>query len=603
MTASGIGNWSVSFGSSDLSFGAPSPPPADEALLAASGRAVMVSEQQYLWFDDQGNAPTPVHPDEALLLGHCSAFARLDEHVSQLSRQLGAPAAAITPLLSGLHQRRLLRPLKDFLPQRVDRRPAAPAPTQVVRTCRRPDGLKRLLASLLDEQNRSGGLTGPLYVVDDSADPASEAQSRAILNDYAAQSGRPTGLLDGAGRERLLAPWRGRLAPNDQMPFDALLSPERAPAAVPGRAFNWALLLGAGQVLSILDDDFCLPLKQFATARGDLEIRNSTAYLAEFPDPDDVPTLVNRNDPIYAEGLRLLGQPAAAVLADWPLDAEGLAGSPASELAWLDPHRRIRAVIQGTYGSFGVASVLPVCGPGRRTLANLLRTPFRMDRLMADPIHYGVERIRLADQAVSLPWLIDARDLVPPTNAAGVAEDTLFATLLRQLDPTACFAYVPSLIGHHQAQRRDRIRDSLLPIAFDANHFLAQQLQSAARLPGSDATTRMQFLAEWCADWLRLDDTTLIRLATRWWNEERANACARLTEALALAPQAPAAWRDFVRQMHGANQRIEPALPPKELATLRQAIAQTRLALAVWPELYASFKGLPAEGRLDLIGH
>ncbi|MBK8286081.1 MAG: hypothetical protein IPK97_15070 [Ahniella sp.] len=340
-------------------------------------------------------------------------------------------------------------------------------------------------------------------------------------------------------------------------------------------------------------------MKRFAGHQRDLELRNSTAYLAEFPDPDDAVTLVEVDQPIYAEALRLLGQPAAALLAEWPLDAESLAGSAATELSWLNSKRQVRAVIQGTYGSFGVASVLPVCGPGRRTLGNLLRAPFRMDRLMADPIHHGVERIRLADQAVSLPWLIDAREMVPPSNAAGVAEDTLFATLLRQLDPEACFAYVPSLIGHHQMQRQDRVRDSLLPIGFGANHFLAQQLQIAPRVSGVGASARMRNLVDWFGDWAAIDDPALSRLATRWWNEERANACSRLTEALALAPQAPAEWQDFVRRMRAANQKIELSLDPTDLASLRRAIAQTRVALSVWPELFECFRIKPIEHRLE----
>ncbi|MBK8286080.1 MAG: hypothetical protein IPK97_15065 [Ahniella sp.] len=258
MNQSGMGNWSVSFGGGDLSFGTPTPVPADEALLAASGRAVPVGEHQYLWFDDQGNPPAPVGPDEALLLGQSPTFLRLDDHVAQLARQLGAPANAIQPLLAGLLQRGLLRSIRSLLPTRQARVPDAPAPVQIIRTCRRPAGLGRLLDSLLREQ-QTHGLTGPLYVIDDSGDPNAEAQTREALARFAAASGRPTGLLDGTTRERLLAPWRAGLDAGHQSCFDQLLSPERAPAAVPGRAFNWALLLGAGGTLSILDDDFSCP--------------------------------------------------------------------------------------------------------------------------------------------------------------------------------------------------------------------------------------------------------------------------------------------------------------------------------------------------------
>lgn len=597
MNQSGMGNWSVSFGGGDLSFGAPAPVPAEDALLAASGRAVQVGEHQYQWFDDQGQVPAPVTPDEALLLGHCPTFLRLDEHVAQLARQLGAPAAALQPLLGGLQQRGLLRSVRNLLPARQPRLPDAPAPVQVIRTCRRPAGLNRLLDSLLAEQQKHG-LTGPVYVVDDSGDPAAELQTRESLARFTTLSGRPGGVLDGALRERLLATSRDQLPTEDRLFFDQLLSPERAPAPVPGRAFNWALLLGAGGTVSILDDDFSLPLKRFAGHRRELELRNSTAYLAEFPDPGDALTLIDVDQPIYAEACAWLGQPAAALLAEWPLESESLGGSSPADLAWLSSRRRVRAVIQGTYGSFGVASVLPICGPGRRTLANLLRAPFQPDRLMADPIHYGVERFRLADQAVSLPWLIDARDLVPPSNAAGIAEDTLFATLLRQLDPDACFAYLPSLVGHNQEQRRDRIRDSLQPIEFGANHFLAQQLQAAPRLPGNGETVRMRALADWFGDWQHQDDAALDRLATRWWNEERAAACASLTESLAQQPQAPAPWQEFVRRMRAANQNIEPSLGAANLARLRQAIAQTRVALTVWPDLFETFRQLPADQRL-----
>lgn len=597
MSTSPPGQWNLSFGTDALSFGAPAPADPADLLVAAEGRAIPVDDGRLHWFAEGAPAPVPVNPDEAMLLQDCGHFATVDEHAGRLSRQLGAPMQAVRQILAGLAGRGVLRSVRQNLPPSTPRHADAPAPTLVIRTCRRPASLQALLDGLVAEHQRFGG-DAPVFIIDDSADPQAEADTRARADAFARATGRPVGVLDGASREHWRPIGLDLVPAADQPMLDALLSPERAPAPVPGRAFNWALLLGAGGPVSILDDDFLLPLKRFANAGKDVEIRHSTAYLAEFPDPGEDPRLVDVIDPIHAEACRLIGQPAAALLASPGFRADALAGSRPAELDWLRADTRVRAVIQGTYGSFGVASVLPVCGPGQRTLANLLRPPFRMQRLQADPIHYGLERTRLAAQAVSLPWLIDATSLVPPTNAAGVAEDTLFAALLRAIDPTACFAYVPSLIGHRQDGHRDRITASLQPIAFGANHFLAQQVVARGAATGTDAASRSQSLADWLGELAQSSDARLDMLAVRWWNEERASACASLTQSLAQNPGAPAEWRSFVQAMRSANQAVVGSLDTVSRQTLRAAIAQSRVALAVWPRLFGHFAGLPMDRRL-----
>jgi len=585
----------MNFGSGDLSFGAPKPEDPADVLVAASGKALPSDDRQWLWFSDHAAAPVPVSPDEAMVLGHCAAFAHLDDHAGRIAGVLGAPPQAVRKVLDPLVRRGVLRSIRQHLPPTAHRSELVPEPVRVIRTCRRPDSLNRLLDDLTREHHTQGG-NAPLFVVDDSADPAFEQQTRAAVAAFAKNTGLVATVLDGGARERWFARWRDRLPEVDRSVLDELLSPERAPSPVPGRAFNWAVLLAVGHPLSILDDDFVLPLKRFNGARDELEIRHSTAYVAEFPDPDDATTLTDITAPMYDEARRLLGQSAAAVIGTIPFMADALAGTSPRELDWLDARTRVRAVIQGTYGSFGVASVLGVCGPGKRTLANLLRPPFRFSRLTADPIHYGLDRTRLSAEAVSLPWLIDARTPVPPTNAAGVAEDTLFASLLRQIDPHACFAYVPSLIGHQQVDRRDRIVESLKPISFGANHFLAQQLQSV-KLSGRDVASRFASVSHWFADLESGDDADLDQVATRWWNEERANACATLTESLAQNPSAPPEWRDFVTRMRAANQAVVNGLDVATLTTLRRAIRQTRVAMAVWPMVFDEMTACPITER------
>lgn len=596
MQQSGFGNWSVSFGGGDLSFGqAPTVATAD-ALLAATGQAIAVHPEQWLWFAEGATRGEPVSPDEAFVLGQCPAFARRDEHIARLVQQLRASAQQLSPIVDRLISRQLLKPLRQYVPPSTALGPNAPAPTRVIRTCRRPESLRCLLDSLLAEP---GQATGPIYVVDDSADPEAEQTTRAVVAAANSRTGAAIAVLGRAEREALRTQLLAQLTlpEADIATFDQLLSPERAPAPVPGRAFNWAVLLGAGQTLSILDDDFRFPLKRFASYTDQLELRNSAAYLAAFPDPGDPETLEPvRADP-YAEARTLLGQRLSALLASRQWDAEVHTGQHLAELEWLKADRHVRAVIQGTYGSFGVASAANLCGPGQRTLANLLRPPFRLQRLQADPIHYGLDRTRLAATAVSLPWLIDARSLVPATNACGVAEDTLFASLLTAIDPSACFAYVPSLIGHVQGTPPDRIRDSQQPIPFGANHFLAQHLQTDGASVGSTPADRMQHLAARLQALSARSDATLGQQACRWWNEERANTAASLSTSIQQHPQAPSEWLGFVDAVRRANLRQESELSAEGLRQLRQALTQTSLACRIWPKMFDWFAARDAIGR------
>ncbi|AVP96647.1 hypothetical protein C7S18_05260 [Ahniella affigens] len=591
MQQSGFGNWSVSFGGGDLSFGQPPVLAAADALLAAHGHAVPVHPQQWLWFATDASAGVPVSPDEAFVLGQCPTFARRDEHLNRLAQQIRASVQQLSPIMDRLIERQLLKPLKRYVPGPSQASESAPAPSLVIRTCRRPATLKALLESLSAETLEH--LTGPMYVVDDSGDPASEGSTRALTATYASDRRQSIRVLGVAEREA----WRARalamlqLSEAERAVLDELLSPERAPAPVPGRAFNWAILLGAGQTLSVLDDDFQLPLKRFASAGQELELQNSLAYRAAFPDPGDDDTLTPVQGDPYAEARGLIGQNLGHLVATRAFEADANAGQNLSEFSWLQADRRVRAVIQGTYGSFGVASSLNLCGPGQRTLASLLRPPFRLERLQADPIHYGLDRIRLAPAAVSLPWLIDARQLVPPTNACGVAEDTLFASLLTLIHPDTCFAYVPTMIGHYQTDHRDRLQASQQPIGFGPNHWIAQRLQQDAGSHGADAADRLQALATTLKGWAAEPDSVLDRLACRWWNEERANAAALLAQTLQQVPDAPRPFVEFVESMRVANLRQERELGAANLKHLRRALDQTALACRVWPALFDLFAG------------
>jgi hypothetical protein len=481
----------------------------------------------------------------ARMLGACDRFRTLDEHTRHAMAQLRAGPGQngeFAGELKQLAERGLLLSESALLARLRDVNADGPAAGRIetlfVRTCHRPESVRRLLTSLADLSDP--GHLQRCIVLDDGRDDAgckrtaaavaefrdrlplalfhvSRGQRRAVLECLAADSN--------AGVEDLL--WFIEGDENDDQPSY-------------GASLNFALLLGAGDTIAIMDDDACLEAYRLPDTDTRARFASAPSSRLVFPDPDSTLTagLQALGSSPLAEHERHLGASGGDFARHGAEDPRALFERLDPQMLFeLSAPTRIRITTNGTLGDPGTSGIQWLFTEPGRNLAALCGNEQDYRRLVGQR---RVARSPDSVQATSVFGLmtttltgIDNRDLLLPTQARGGNEDLLFGAMARWLHPGCLHVALPHMLIHRRPEpRRWRPEDVDRPRSTNRGRFLADQLtRLGADQPAGDPSSRIDMLRGWlkglasCSrgelqwrlqqDMLELRGETIERLRTR----------------------------------------------------------------------------------------
>lgn len=502
-----------------------------------------------LWTSHDGRRRAWLEPGSEALLERLQRFDRAEAHVQRLAPLFAQPARAAAALDAVASRGLLLDAAEALAP--VEATVAAPArrpPLLAIRTSRRPAGLARVLEGLLAHQREHGG-DWRCLVVDDAPD---EDPRVADAVHAARRAGLGVRLLGASQRAAWLASIARRLpqwaAPG---PLRGLLDP-RIPASTGARAWNAALLFGAGGTLSVLDDDFHLPWRvreplPGVDLRGTAQARIAYHRDAEVPEPP-------ASFDVLARAHALCGRDAVAELAVRPADLAGLTAAQVEDCR----RRRIGAVVTGTYGAYAWDSAVYLnLSPLPAARAALWAEPFDERRLDADAISLAVDRAAIVHHGLFTPIALDLTGFTPFAATAGKADDVAFLRLFAAVQPHHCAVDLPWLVGHQPPEPRQRRARAEAPLIADPNLvFAARAAQMAAAIDGGDARHRWAALGAMASALLDGDDAQIAAIARNWRIGSLAHVVGMAHHALEQAgPAAPTAWREHARRVLAANQQ------------------------------------------------
>lgn len=491
-------------------------------------------------------------------LDQCREFRSIDEHVARVTAVVPGLTRQdrIRKGLEGLASTGLLISDQEYL-KRLERM-ADPEPRSLhaiyIRACDRPEQLQTLLDSLANYE-RKFRVARPIVLLDDSVEGKNRDRNRDLLREFARAVGNPVSYVGPAERSKL----RQRLAkavPRAAASLEWLL--ERGPRTRRGgggRSWNIALLLSAGRMFAMLDEDFRFPLHRHADTRPGLEPNPASAASARFyrrlDDALDAGE-EEEQDP-FEQHLAVCGISLGAAITqpDFRLDRESLRGINLGRLEHLRGDARILHTLNGTCGSSGTESALWLYQLDAES-----RAEFWADRdaylrnIEAQSLWYGWLRAKPATQAYFAPFLFDNRDMLPCTNPDGRGEDGLASAATQFCHPGSLVMHLPSAIGHAQESARKRSDVTMAPLTPRFNHFLrdhvSNQLGSAkARDPGR----RLNLLGELTADLADADSETMIGSLHEYLGFIRADIVERLQNQFELLQDAPVYWQADVRQI------------------------------------------------------
>lgn len=392
------------------------------------------------------------------VLALCNAFRTAAGHADAVARRhrgWAANRAGLVPAIERLRAAGLLASAAEIASElaAVEEPAASPLATLFIRTCERPDALRRVLESL--SSAAPAGLDRVVVVDDSRSDDVIAANERLASS---ANGSAPFEIrhVDRAARRRLAASLAGdataRSALETHLTGDALaLGPSH------GAAVNTALLLGAGARIALLDDDATLTGHRPPQAGPD-DIRFAPAPQRRITVADSDSTLRTQCASLDDDPLALhadaLGRPLGSLLGDQPDGREGsLLGDidPAS-LARLAPGSRVRATFNGTLGDPGSVNRLGLLCGHADDIARLAA----QDGDFEARVRHGRTALYVPNPRVSIDAAamtttltgVDDRELLPPTLPAGRGEDLVLATTMAFAHPGCLFMDLPFLLAH-----------------------------------------------------------------------------------------------------------------------------------------------------------
>jgi hypothetical protein len=540
------------------------------AFASSSGGAVR-------WTRWDGGDSRLLDARAAHALSWCATFQPREAHIDRLRAQgHGALAAA---QFDALRRDGLVVGLDWFLHAAPRAREAVPEPLIVIRVFERPQGLRRLLDSLLADEQRFD-VARRYVLVDDTQRAACAEATMDLARSFARASRSEVRVLGPPQRAAALA-----TLGSAGSALRELLDPALPSAITGSRTWNWAVLLSAGRSLSILDDDVCFPLRLADAAEDGMDVADSTEAVLRFFDDDGyVRARALERDP-YAYLRDWLGRGAADTMrAAATVHEDALRHREASELLFVHENAPVLGVVPGLYGGIAFNSSAYLLYSNPASQASLWREPFRLARLQGDALWHGYPRARVASHAVYTPLLLDNRLLLPYAGTWGRVDDTYFLSMLRAIAGSIAFAHVPAMLGHMDLAPRTRLERTTEPLLLDRNAGVAHWIAAnAANLNGSDRRTRLLDMAARADRFAAAGDGEIADFVRAFRRHMIGRLLQHLERALTAHPQAPEDWRALVARTMAVNRAaLTQTVAPEEVATVRRALRQIATLSETW---------------------
>ncbi|MBL0164636.1 MAG: hypothetical protein IPP82_13585 [Xanthomonadales bacterium] len=582
----------------NMNFAAQSPRAAHDAPRYAAIDAMIapLSSDEYAFIAKDSGERHVLSHHVLQTLDQCREFRTIEEHVARVASVVPGLTQheRIRKGLEGLASTGLLVADSDYL-ARLEREPEAqPRSLHAVyiRACDRPQQLRLLLDSLANYERRFR-VARNIVLLDDSTEESNRDTNRDLLREFARAVGNPVSYIGPVERVKLRQRL-GKAVPQATSSLEWLL--DRGPRTRRGgggRSWNLALLLSAGRMFAMLDEDFRLPLHRHADVRPGLEPNPAVAASARFYRRLEDALVAGEEetqDPFEAH-LQICGDRlgAAVTREGYRLSRDSLRGINLGRLEHLRGDARVLYTLNGTSGSSGAESALWLYHLDADS-----RAEFWADResylrnIEAQSLWYGSLRAKPATQAYFTPFLFDNREMLPCTNPDGRGEDGLASAATQFCHPGSLVVHLPTAMGHAQEADRQRSQVTMAAHTPRFNHFLrdyaSNQIGSAK---AAGAGRRLELLSALTADLAAADDATLISSLSEYLGFVRADVVERLQNQFELlANEAPVYWQADVRAIVRNNGN----------ALLKQGAPR----LADWPEAFDA-KACAGAARAELI--
>ena len=494
------------------------------------------------------------------LVGFCSVFRMLDEHVAELMKGSdGSPqrAAAIRQVVQSFRDAGLTLSAQDICHELAPVPGASPItdkPVVVIITCDRPPALERLLGSI--RENCDLEAVDRLWVVDDSRSAESGDRNRELTAAAGAQAPVDFHYFGATAARELLDALIQQL-PQHEEAIRFLLDRERwIDHKSYGLARNISHLLSVGKPVVVFDDDALCEAYDTPFRTEGVAFNPGQQEAAFYTDHEEWKQGLSRAalDPVAAH-LQCLGlavPEALSVLGLQQLPQEALRPAPVGFARNLKRDSRVLITECGSLGDPGTGGNIWLANMPAASRERLARSEGLLQSALEKRCCWLGRELPTFRPFASISQVtgFDNRGYLPPYFPITRGEDRLFGEMTRYIYPDSVALEYPWAAPHLPLEERgwsEAENNYAIGTRFPGT-LLKSLLGSGDDCLAADPLARLAFLASRFADLAGASDATLLNLLAEDRLGYKAGQIRKLQSKIQESADLPGDWRAYLEK-------------------------------------------------------
>jgi len=575
----------------------------EKMYACVNGIALPLSKEE-LVFMNKENGENHVMTHQVLTaLSVCQEFKPLDQHIETINQylpELTNQIAAIQQVTQYLINNKLLIEDKEWKKglSKVSQQSSIQSSGIVIRTCDRPDQLKRLLQSLVKYQEKYS-TDFHVQIYDDSTTEKLEKELESICKEF--NKAVNITFYGRSWQAQFIKMLKNEFA-NHHKVIDWLLL-EKVNVFTGGRVWNFALLNNAGKKFLFFDDDFIFEPR----------IINQESKLLDLNDRPDLrvgfslslsdirETSQTYDKDVLTDMLNTCGQTLGNWLSTCDIEISSLETINLLNLQRINSDSIIKSTGNGTWGSpRSNSNYWLYFLDGNEKQEFWESREVYLDNIEASNLMHYTKNYEVLALTKFSPSAIDNSTMLPFSFPTNRVEDHFFNSISLYCYPNQVSLHYPFMMGHIQGTKRDRSSTNHIARRPNFNKFVADY--SLTSMDSTDATSpslRLKTLSNHIMGLADSSDKNIHNRLKEYLSQIRSEMVLEMQQQLEKSPEAPVYWQADVREIIGANGKavLENNAPllfgwdddfsKKECVDMaRTELKEVAEAMQIWPDIW-----------------
>ena len=576
----------------------------NEAVYASvAGIALQLSAEELVFMDrDTGSSHVMTH-QVLHALSLCQQFKPLDQHVLTISQnmpELNKQIQAVQQVTNFLIKNKLFIEDKHWQQElsQGSQQQSIKTAGLVIRTCNRPEQLRRLLHSLEIYQKKHN-TNFPVQIYDDSSSEKLEKEIETVCADFKPQLNIT--FYGSAWQEQFINMLKTEFVQGHAI-IDWLLSVNEN-VFTGGRVWNFALLNNAGKKFLFFDDDFIFEARIIGAENKQLDLNDkpelSVGFSLNLTDIRESSQAYNED--VLSAMLNSCGQTVGNWLSTTDIEFGSLVGLNLMELQRINSNSVIKATGNGTWGSPRSNSNYWLYSLEASQKQEFWKSrEVYLDNIEASNLMHYSDNYEFLSLTKFSPSAIDNSTMTPFVSPRNRVEDHFFNAVSLFCYPDQVSLHYPFMMGHLQTKKRDRSSTNHIARRPNFNQFVADYALTLLNSTDAvDPKLRLKTLSRYVMGLADSSDNNIKKRLKEYLSQIRADLVFTMQQQLAQSPDAPVYWQADVRELIEANGKAvlkndapilgdwDDGLSESEcVEAARSELLDVAKAMELWPDIW-----------------